>query len=423
MISVILLLLPLASSLIQPAKASSDHWDECWHGGIYENYPGYPENVSTTITVYSDDESQWVKIALVVSVYQYEPYVDDDIVVLRVALYYDSFADETMLPVPAAFVTLNVQKDTDGSNFYDQAMEVRYSGVRPGFAQGSGLDQSSYLDSTQDDREWWALKTLEYGAGLYFEGLGVVTGMISLASAWVPQAGPDYMDAGYSDYGLYSWWHDPGYDFDLENPVRQYALNSIQWTQNYGVNPSKFFGIKVWAHVVLHTQNNLIGSSIDTAPVYLRIARSGGGGGDGGGGGGLCPTLFVWNGTDYIEEGILDIHAESDVKVQREIQNSLALQNYVYKLQLRELDNFTSHIDQVKLYAIDNQGKRHLCPLTYAYQNELGQVTWRLFFDDEKRVDLTPTQTIDIKFLPSIPYSLTVYFIFEINGYNPKGFE
>lgn len=144
------------------------------------------------------------------------------------------------------------------------------------------------------------------------------------------------------------------------------------------------------------------------------------GGGGHGGGGSLCPTLFVWSGTDYVEEGLLNIHADSDITVQDQIQNTLALENGVYKLQLRELDNFTSHIDQVKLYAVDSEGEWHLCPLTYAYHSELGKVTWKLFFDDEKRVALTPTQTIDLKFLPSIPYGKTVDFIFELNGYNRK---
>jgi len=130
--------------------------------------------------------------------------------------------------------------------------------------------------------------------------------------------------------------------------------------------------------------------------------------------------LFVWNGTDYAEEGILNIHAEPDITVQHRIQNTLALEKGVYKLQLRELDEYTSHIDQVKLYAIDYKGKWHLCPLTYAYHNELGKVTSKLFFDDSKRVDLEPTEVIDLKFAPSIPPSQTAYFIFEINGYNRK---
>jgi hypothetical protein len=137
----------------------------------------------------------------------------------------------------------------------------------------------------------------------------------------------------------------------------------------------------------------------------------------GSGQGGGCPTLFVWNGTVYSEECLLDIHAESDVTVLHEIQNALAVG--IYKLQLRELDNFTSHIDQVKLYAVDDEGEWHLCPLIYA-KHEDSYVTWKLLFDDENRVNLTPTQIIDLKFLPTISYFKTAAFIFQINGYNEK---
>jgi hypothetical protein len=139
-----------------------------------------------------------------------------------------------------------------------------------------------------------------------------------------------------------------------------------------------------------------------------------------GGGGGGCPTLFVWNGVNYVEEGVLNIHAESDITVQHQIQNTLALENGVYKLQLRELDEFTSHIDQVKLYAVDYQGRWHLCPLTYTYHSELGNVKYTLLFDDDTRVNLEPMETIVLKFAQSTPHSQTASFIFEINGYNMK---
>lgn len=43
-----------------------------------------------------------------------------------------------------------------------------------------------------------------------------------------------------------------------------------------------------------------------------------------------------------------------------------------------------------------------------------------LLLDDSNRVDLKPTEIIDLKFAPSIAYSETAYFIFEINGYNMK---
>ncbi len=201
-----------------------------------------------------------------------------------------------------------------------------------------------------------------------------------------------------------SYWTDVSFAYSTDGP-NSYWDNTLGW----GGDPYEDVDANYWyKHVHFYPTSD--GTTLD--PDTLLWSPSSGGGG--------CPTLFVWNGAGYAEEGILDIHAESDVTVQHEIQNTLALENGAYKLQLRELDNFTSHIDQVKLYAVDDEGKQHLCPLTYAYHNELGKVTWKLFFDDEKRVDLTPTQTIDLKFLPSIPYSQTVGFIFEINGYNVK---
>lgn len=116
----------------------------------------------------------------------------------------------------------------------------------------------------------------------------------------------------------------------------------------------------------------------------------------------------------------MDIHGDSDVTVRHEIQNVLALEDGVYKLQLRELDNYTSHIDQVRLYAVDDEGEWHSCPLTYAYHSELGKVKHTLRFDDDSRVDLKPMEVIDLEFAQPISYDKTAYFIFEINGFNKK---
>ena len=133
-----------------------------------------------------------------------------------------------------------------------------------------------------------------------------------------------------------------------------------------------------------------------------------------------CPTLFVWNGESYVEETVLNIHAETDVTLQHVITQTLVPENGLYQLELKELDNFTSHIDQVKLYAVDQQGRWHLLPLTYAKHNELGMVTRQLLFDDEIRIDLTPTQEIEMRFIQIVSYTKTAYFVFEINGYNRK---
>lgn len=136
---------------------------------------------------------------------------------------------------------------------------------------------------------------------------------------------------------------------------------------------------------------------------------------------GTCPTLFVWNGTDYTYETLLNIHAESDITLQHRITQPLVKDGAFYKLSLRELDEFTSYIDQVKLYAVDTNEKTHLCKLTRAVHNRLGNVRTLLLSDDSNRVDLYPTQTINLEFtLPGFNGNIA-YFTFEINGHNRKG--
>lgn len=131
-----------------------------------------------------------------------------------------------------------------------------------------------------------------------------------------------------------------------------------------------------------------------------------------------CPTLFVWNGSGYVYEALLDIHASSDVTLLHQIQQPLVRDGYLYKLELRELDDFTSHIDQVKLYAVSSNGEIHPCILVSAIHNKKGCVTSLLAFDDDIRVDLAPTETIELKF---IYFGINVdHFIFKINGYNRK---
>ena len=150
----------------------------------------------------------------------------------------------------------------------------------------------------------------------------------------------------------------------------------------------------------------------------------GDGDGDGNGGGGYphpCPTLFVWDGSQYVEEALLDIHADSDITLQHMMgEQALVPDKNFYKLSLRELDEFTSHIDYTKLYVVDLfEGKMHEAHLTNATHSQLGDVKELLLHDDETRVDLTPEQTIDLKFtVPKV--TERAFIIFEINGYNMK---
>jgi len=134
---------------------------------------------------------------------------------------------------------------------------------------------------------------------------------------------------------------------------------------------------------------------------------------------GGCPTLSVWNGSEYVLECILNIHGSSDVTIQRMIQNGLVPQNNICKLQISELDNFTSYIDQVKLYAVGDDGVWRICPLVYANHSTLGKITNQLLLDDEIRIELKPSQITSLNFFSLISHEETRY-IFEINGHNPK---
>jgi len=200
-------------------------------------------------------------------------------------------------------------------------------------------------------------------------------------------------------------WDDDGQIYWFDAPLGTHIIPDGELTFNYSYTNFAVHAEVRWFYEI----TTYLGYPI-TVRCDLYVGSSGGGGGG-------CPTLFVWNGTDYVEEGTLDIHAESDVTVQHKIQNTLAYDG-VYKLQLRELDNHTSHIDQVRLYAVDGEGEWHLCALTYAYHNKLGKVKHTLRFDDDNRVDLKPTEVIDLKFTQL--GCETAYFIFEINGYNIK---
>jgi len=143
-------------------------------------------------------------------------------------------------------------------------------------------------------------------------------------------------------------------------------------------------------------------------------------GGGGGGGGGGCPTLFSWNRTAYAEEALLDIHSNSDVTVDYTLSHLNPLNRYCL-LSLRELDNYTSHIDYVKLYAVDNQGIWHECNLFLAWHSELGRVNHLLALDDDERVDLAPGERATLLFLLPKNIGDIQFFIFELNGHNPKG--
>lgn len=79
--------------------------------------------------------------------------------------------------------------------------------------------------------------------------------------------------------------------------------------------------------------------------------------------------------------------------------------------------HISDHIENTS--TIDYDDEMHETHLTKAIHSELGDVKELLLHDDNSIVDLSPSQTIDLKFtLPNIDE--VAYFIFEINCHNKK---
>jgi YD repeat-containing protein len=142
----------------------------------------------------------------------------------------------------------------------------------------------------------------------------------------------------------------------------------------------------------------------------------------GGGGNWPCPTLFAWNGNDYVDYGVIDIHNPSGEDVIREVsiaKQDLAVEDGKVKLRLQEgwegLNFSESVIDQVKLYAIDEDGKLKLCPLTSATHSRLGGIRKYLALSDDVKAQIFLLETIALTFKVRED---SQGFIFVIEGCN-----
>jgi hypothetical protein len=138
---------------------------------------------------------------------------------------------------------------------------------------------------------------------------------------------------------------------------------------------------------------------------------------------GGCPTLFAWNGSGYVDYGVINIHNSSEEDVIRQVgidPNDVCVHNYVAVLRLREgwpsLNFSESFIDKVRLYAVI-EGVLLPCPIISATHCTNGNVLPRLLSNDDWKVKMTLMETIDLAFV--VPYQNVNGFIFTIEGCNP----
>lgn len=140
-----------------------------------------------------------------------------------------------------------------------------------------------------------------------------------------------------------------------------------------------------------------------------------------------CPFLQVWDGSDYVDEGLLNIHnAEGmDVTYEHALMTVPEFVNGAYKFRLVEHPKTISHIDQVQLRAILEDGTVQEFPLISAQHSEDGNVLNLVLKSDDRRVeekgaDLNGgiSQSVDLKFAALGPHAEAVAFMFTIEGYN-----
>jgi len=140
-----------------------------------------------------------------------------------------------------------------------------------------------------------------------------------------------------------------------------------------------------------------------------------------------CPVLSVYDGTEYVEEGLLDIHNPEGMDVVYEHSLAVTPQRVdgAYLFRLTEHPKTHSYIDQVKLYAVLEDGTLKELPLIWAWHSEDGNVLPMLLHSDEWKADTLgadlnegTSQSIDLKFAALSPNLEIADFVFQIEGNN-----
>jgi parallel beta-helix repeat protein len=141
---------------------------------------------------------------------------------------------------------------------------------------------------------------------------------------------------------------------------------------------------------------------------------------------GGCPFLYVYDGEEYVNEGMLNIDspAGSDVSVNHTLNTQPKRVGDTYLFQLVESQLTVSHVDQVALYAVLEDGTTVKLSLTSAWHKDQGNVLPQLLDDDGKRTDLLgarwtnngESQSLQLAFSALAANIRIKAFIFYIDG-------
>lgn len=226
----------------------------------------------------------------------------------------------------------------------------------------------------------------------------------------VKQGGRPYID--YEDEDDDYW--EIKWEFFPEFPEGTIYMKFVLEDSSYLTSDLTVSVILTLAHVTK------IGTLGEKGKLYLDFNP------DSGGSGG-CPTLFVWNGTGFVKDELINIHAEEDIVRAVTLNAGPALVNnsfYVLKLsEVAEGFNYSaSHIDCVRLVALVERGNgpgRVECELVRAEHSSLGIVTRELKRSDDVRVTTVKGEEVVLTFRAPKGHGKVEALILCVEGHNP----
>jgi hypothetical protein len=232
---------------------------------------------------------------------------------------------------------------------------------------------------------------------------------------WFKWSAPEW-GIQYYYWGSYIHvWDDYGRIYWYDAPLGTHIPGNGEKTFAYTMNWVNVHAEVRWCYQLV---GHYFGVPITVGcHVYVENGPGGGGGHE------TCPTLFTWNGTDYMDYGVIPIHDPTGEDMVTEVPvlaEDVDISNSKAKFRLREgwpgLEFSESVIDQVKLYAVNEEGEQNLCPLISAEHSRLGNVLPQLLFSDDVRVETHVLETIDLAFV--VPHRNVEGFTFVIEGCN-----
>ena len=205
--------------------------------------------------------------------------------------------------------------------------------------------------------------------------------------------------------------------------VEFYIDDVLKYTDSNGGDGWKYYWYSRivdngWHTITSKVYDDLGRTASDTHNVFVSNTYSGGGGG--------CPILSVYDGEQYIEEGLLDIHNPDGIDVLYEhelITQPVKVDNH-FLLRLEEHPKTISHIDKVELWGELSNGRMIRLSLVSAIHSEAGEVRFLLWFSDDRKIDELGadhnngiSQSIDLRFIATKRVSFDK-FLFVIEGNN-----